>query len=58
MLLIRIWTKTKGVVYEWGRGGVSPGLSYRGAGVSATTPVTPRVAVSLPPVYRQLALPI
>ncbi|MDD3583562.1 MAG: hypothetical protein PHG74_06045, partial [Kiritimatiellae bacterium] len=47
MLLIRIWTKTKGVVYEWGGN-----LSAR------TAPVTYCPAVSLSPVYRQLTLAI
>ena len=47
MLLIRIWTKTKGVVYEWGGN-----LSAR------TAPATYCPAVSLSPVYRQLTLAI
>ena len=47
MLLIRIWTKTKGVVYEWGGN-----LSARAA------PATYCPAVSLSPVYRQLTLAI
>ena len=47
MLLIRIWTKTKGVVYEWGGN-----LSAR------TAPATCCPAVSLSPIYRQLTLAI
>ena len=47
MLLIRIWTKTKGVVYEWG-GGLS----------ACIAPVTHCPAVSLSPIYRQLTLAI
>lgn len=47
MLLIRIWTKAKGVVYEW-----DGNLPVRIA------PTTHRAAVSLPPIYRQLTLAI
>ena len=50
MLLIRIWTKTKGVIYEWGR--------ELSAAVPVTMPMMSRAAVSLPPIYRQLVLPI
>ena len=50
MLLIRIWTKTKGVIYEWGR--------ELSAAVPVTMPMMSRAAISLSPIYRQLVLPI
>ena len=58
MLLIRIWTKAKGVVYEVGREGVSPASRNTGAGGLVTAVFTPRPTVSLPPIYRQLAFGI
>jgi hypothetical protein len=57
MLLIRIWTKTKGVVYEWG-GSLSTCLSELIRAQSGPAPTTHRAAVSLRPIYRQLTLAI
>ena len=58
MLLIRIWTKAKGVVYEVGRDGVFPARPCLGVGGPATAQLPPRVVVSLPSIYRQLAFGI
>ena len=58
MLLIRIWSKAKGVVYEVGRDGVPPARPCLGVGGPAPAQLPPRVAVSLPPIYRQLAFGI